>query len=58
MSDIDRNRASHIWNHLVAVIGEKTGLSRADIQAVLDAECAFWNERPGLRDAVLDSADE
>lgn len=46
-----------VWDSLVSHISEHTGIASADIEKVLDAECAYWNERKPLRQAVLNSYD-
>lgn len=51
----ERRRDQRVWDSLVFTISERTGVARADVEKVLDAECAFWNERVPLRQAVLES---
>ena len=47
MSDVDALEA--LWDAYRAHVSERTGLSWAQIETMLEAEREFWAERPGAR---------
>jgi hypothetical protein len=43
-----------VYGRLVSWVSERTGHPSDTIKAVLDAEAAFWADRPNLVETLLD----
>lgn len=47
-----------LWEEILAAIGERTGISRKDIEAILAAETEFWATRPRMLNTALFGDDD
>ena len=52
------NSDDEVYGRLVMYISEQTGISRYDVDRVLEEQAKFWANRPGLVDAVLESQED